>query len=84
MSKCYAIRKASPLECFRLMGGKDEDYEKIKNIGISNSQIYCICGNGLVTTHVRDIMEHLHKALEDKNYECTDEKVLRKHPEYAV
>ena len=84
MNTQYAIRKLSTLECFRLMGGKDEDYEKIKRMGVSNSQIYSICGNGLVTTHVRDIMEHLYKALDDNNYECTDERILREHPEFAV
>lgn len=48
---CYndlRIRKLTPLECFRLMGVKDEDYYKIvKNQ--SNSSLYHLAGDSLVT-----------------------------------
>lgn len=36
----YRIRKLTPKECWRLMGFDDEDFDKAKDSGISNSQLY--------------------------------------------
>ena len=36
----YRIRKLTPKECWRLMGFDDEDFEKAKNIPMSNTQLY--------------------------------------------
>lgn len=41
------IRKLTPLECWRLMGISDEDFNKAKAIGMSNSQLYKQAGNGI-------------------------------------
>lgn len=71
-----AIRKLTPIEAFRLMGMRDEDVEKCWAMGISNSSLYKIAGNGLITTVVEYIMEHLYKAIVDNNYQTTDEKVV--------
>lgn len=84
MSKKFAIRKLSVRECFRLQGAKDEIWDKCSAIGISDSQGYKIAGNGLTSTVVQFLMEHLYKSQFDESYECTDEKILREHPEYAV
>lgn len=73
------IRKLLPIECFRLMGGKDEDFNKVKAIGVSDSQLYKICGNGLISGKDRTegcislIMQHLYKAQYDPNFKCYDE-----------
>ena len=40
------IRKLTPLECFRLMGVKDRDYDKIADF--SNSSLYKLAGNSIV------------------------------------
>jgi DNA (cytosine-5)-methyltransferase 1 len=69
------IRKLSPLECFRLQGAKDEDFERAKAIGISDSQLYKIAGNALCTNCIQFIMEHLYKSIYDDGYETTDEKM---------
>ena len=37
------IRKLTPRECFRLMGFSDSDFEAAQSVGISNSQLYCLC-----------------------------------------
>lgn len=42
------IRKLTPLEYVRLMGFDDEDYYKLKEAGISKTQIYKMCGNSIV------------------------------------
>lgn len=36
------IRKLEPLENVLLMGFEKEDYEKMKNAGVSNAQIYIV------------------------------------------
>ncbi len=43
----YAIRKLTPLECYRLMNFSDEDFFKAQNV-ISNSQLYKTAGNSIV------------------------------------
>ena len=47
LDKCR-IRKLTPLECFRLMGVKDEDYEKCAK-NQSNASLYHLAGDSLVT-----------------------------------
>lgn len=44
----YRIRKLTPKECWRLMGYTDEDFEKAKGAGVSNSQLYKQAGNAIV------------------------------------
>lgn len=41
------IRKLTPKECWRLMGWKDEDFEKAEAV-VSNSQLYKQAGNSIV------------------------------------
>jgi len=43
-----SIRKLTPKECWRLMGYTDEDFEKAKGAGVSNSQLYKQAGNAIV------------------------------------
>jgi len=43
----YAIRKLTPLECFRLMDFSDEDFYKAQAVN-SNSQLYRQAGNSIV------------------------------------
>ena len=71
-----AIRKLTPTECFRLQGMCDEDVEKCRAVGLSNSALFKLAGNGLITTVVEYIMEHLYKAGVDPNYQTTDEKMI--------
>lgn len=59
MSKIYRIRKLTPLECHRLMGVKDEDFYKMKNAGISDSQLYKLAGNSIVV----DVLEAIFRNI---------------------
>lgn len=36
----FRIRKLTPKECWRLMGFDDEDFDKAKNVPMSNTQLY--------------------------------------------
>lgn len=52
----YRIRKLTPKECFRLMGVKDEDYEKLT---VSNTQKYKQAGNSIVVDVLMAIFENM-------------------------
>jgi len=41
------IRKLTPKECFRLMDFDDEDFDKAKLSGVSDSQLYKQAGNSI-------------------------------------
>ena len=45
----YKVRKLTERECFRLMGVKDEDFDKISP-NQSKSKLYHLAGDSIVTT----------------------------------
>ena len=55
----YRIRKLTPRECFRLMGMKDDDIDKIQVAGISNTQQYKMAGNSIVVNVLEAIFKNL-------------------------
>ena len=59
MAKIYKIRKLTPRECFRLMGVKDEDSDKIKGAGISDTQQYKMAGNSIVVPVLEGIFTQM-------------------------
>ena len=69
----YRIRKLTPTETMRLMGVPDEDIQKVKDIGMSDTQMYRQSGNSLVSNCVELIFEHLFKAQYQEDYKCFDE-----------
>lgn len=63
----YCIRKLTPLECIRLMDFDDSDYDKIKAIGMSDSQIYKQCGNSIVVACLEGIFRKMFIDTEVEN-----------------
>lgn len=55
--KNYRIRKLTARECFRLMGVKDEQFDRLS--GISNSQLYKLAGNSIVVNVLEAIFRNL-------------------------
>lgn len=64
----YRIRKLTPLECWRLMGFADSDYDKAKQALMdthyngkdkSQSQMYKMAGNSIVVNVIEGIFENL-------------------------
>ena len=53
----YRIRKLTPLECFRLMGFSDEEFNRIK--GVSNTQLYKMAGNSIVVNVLEGLFNNL-------------------------
>ena len=54
----YKIRKLTPLECWRLMGFKDEQFKKAENVN-SDSQLYKQAGNSIVVDVLENIFTNL-------------------------
>lgn len=55
----HRIRKLTPIECWRLMGFKDEQFCKAKLAGISDSQLYKQAGNSIVVNVLEAIFKKL-------------------------
>jgi DNA (cytosine-5)-methyltransferase 1 len=58
MANNLRIRKLTPKECFRLMGVKDEDYEKIAK-NQSDSSLYHLAGDSIVVNVLMAIFKEL-------------------------
>ena len=55
----FRIRKLTPKECWRLMGFKDASFDKAKEAGISNSQLYKQAGNSICVAVLEAILRNL-------------------------
>lgn len=60
-AKEMRVRKLTPKECWRLMGFKDEDFEKAKVVN-SNTQLYKQAGNSIVVDVLEKILKNLLKG----------------------
>lgn len=56
--KNYRIRKLTPRECFRLMGVKDEDFDKVAPHQ-SDSSLYHLAGDSIVTDVLMAIFQQV-------------------------
>lgn len=56
--KNLRIRKLTPKECFRLMGVKDEDFEKIAE-NQSNASLYHLAGDSIVVDVLMAIFKEM-------------------------
>ena len=61
----YRIRKLTPLECWRLQSFTDEDFNKAKDKGISNSQLYKQAGNAVTVNVVYEVSKNLIKLIKE-------------------
>jgi DNA (cytosine-5)-methyltransferase 1 len=53
----YRIRKLTPRECWRLMGVRDEQFNKLHDL--SNTQLYKLAGNSIVVDVLMGIFKNL-------------------------
>lgn len=54
----FRIRKLTPKECFRLMGVKDADFERVAK-NQSNSSLYHLAGDSIVTNCLMEIFKEV-------------------------
>lgn len=64
LNTSLSVRKLTPKECWRLMGWKDEDIDKVIN-KLSNTQLYKQAGNGIVVQVLERIFENIIKEQEE-------------------
>jgi DNA (cytosine-5)-methyltransferase 1 len=57
--KKVRVRKLTERECFRLMGLKDTEIDKLVTSGISRGQLYKIAGNSIVV----DVLENIFRTM---------------------
>ena len=55
-----AIRKLTPYECLRLMGVSEENIDKVRESGISKTQVYKAAGNSIVVHNLYHIFKQLY------------------------
>ncbi|MEV2911449.1 DNA cytosine methyltransferase, partial [Paenibacillus larvae] len=55
----YRIRKLTPRECWRLQGFSDEQFDKARSVGVSDSQLYKQAGNAVTVNITRTIAQRL-------------------------
>lgn len=55
----FRIRKLTPRECFRLMDFDDEDFDRAKAAGVSDSQLYKQAGNSIVVAALEAIFKQM-------------------------
>lgn len=65
----YRIRKLTPRECWRLMGVRDEQFDKLHDI--SNTQLYKLAGNSIVVDVLMGIFKNLLLSSEITNGQLT-------------
>lgn len=63
----YKVRKLTPLECWRLMGFNDEDFEKVAGVPTSNTQLYKQAGNSIVVNVLEKIFKNLFMEVKDES-----------------
>lgn len=54
----YRIRKLTPLEAWRLMGFRDEDFYKARNV-MSDSKLYKQAGNSIVVNVLEAVFKQM-------------------------
>ena len=59
------VRRLTPLECFRLQGYSDEQFNTLVDIGIPESQLYKMAGNSVTTNVVTAIGNRLIQVLKE-------------------
>lgn len=65
LTEDFKIRKLTPVECFRLMGVKDEDFDKVSK-NQSDSSLYHLAGDSIVVNVLMAIFRQLKEDSYDR------------------
>lgn len=74
------IRKLTPKTCLRLMGFEDSDFQAMRDIGMTDSQIYHVAGDSIVVTVLMGIfgtlcnIEDYEQRIKDYAKQLTEKK----------
>lgn len=61
------LRKFTPIENLRVQGFEEDFIERLKNSGVSDTQLYKQSGNAVSPPVVREIFNHIDKFINSKN-----------------
>lgn len=64
--KDLIVRRLTPCECLKLMGFTEEDYQKIKIAGVSDTQIFKQAGNSICVPVIEGILKELLQIKKNK------------------
>lgn len=67
--KNYRIRKLTPRECWRLMGVRDDQFDKLHDL--SNTQLYKLAGNSIVVDVLMGIFKNMFMPNEETKGQLT-------------
>ena len=59
------VRKLTPRDCMRLMGVSDADFDKMREAGISDTQLYRMAGNSIVIPVLEGIFTQMFRVDSD-------------------
>lgn len=59
------VRRLMPIECFRLQGFSDEQFQTLVDIGIPETQLYSMAGNSVTTNVVTAVATKLAKEIQN-------------------
>lgn len=59
------VRRLMPIECFRLQGFSDEQFQTLVDIGIPETQLYRMAGNSVTTNVVTAVATKLAKEIQN-------------------
>ena len=71
----FRIRKLTPRECWRLMGFKDEYFDRVH--GVSDTQLYKQAGNSIVVDVLRAIFRELKYQYKEYFFDYCDEIIIQ-------
>lgn len=71
ISTDFRIRKLTERECFRLMGVREDDIDRLLKSGVCKTQLYKMAGNSIVCDVMADIFTNLFLT-EDKSDALSD------------
>lgn len=60
-NELISLRRLTPRECWRLIGWKDEDIDKVMEGSISNTQLFKMAGNSIVVNCLKEIFTKFDK-----------------------
>ena len=58
-NELISIRRLTPRECWRLMGWKDNEIDKVIDGSVSNTQLYKMAGNSIVVSCLTNILKKI-------------------------
>lgn len=64
IAECDRIRKLMPIECWRLQGFTDEQFNKARSAGLSDARLYKMAGNAVsvpVITALGAFIKQIHE-----------------------